>query len=55
MSFINKAKSKLGRAGIWAIALVLTIMLASLFASLIQNDFTKVSVKKKYFMRVTIK
>ncbi|MDY0214943.1 MAG: acetylxylan esterase [Bacilli bacterium] len=48
----NKFKtflSKLGKSGIWAISLLFTILISSLFASLIQSDWGKVEVSTVVF------
>ncbi len=45
----NKLIPMLGRSGIWTIILVFVIMLSSLFASLIQNDWGNVEITTVYF------
>jgi len=45
----NKFIPKLGKSGIWTIILVFVIMLSSLFASLIQNDWGNVEITTVYF------
>lgn len=48
----NKFKtflSKLGKSGIWAISLFITILISSTFASLIQSDWGKVEVSSVVF------
>lgn len=48
----NKFKtflSKLGKSGIWVISLLFTILISSLFASLIQSDWGKVEVSTVVF------
>ncbi|BCR36170.1 alpha/beta hydrolase family protein [Mariniplasma anaerobium] len=46
---IKGKKFVLGKAGLWSIILILVIMIASLFASLIQNDFGNVDIDTVYF------
>jgi len=45
----NKLIPMLGKSGIWTIILVFVIMLSSLFASLIQNDWGNVEITTVYF------
>ncbi len=45
----NKLISKLGKSGIWTIILALVIMICSLFASLIQNDWGNIDIDTVYF------
>ena len=45
---ISQIYKRLGKSGRWVIILVLLIMISSLFASLIQNDFGKVDIDTVY-------
>lgn len=45
----NKIYSKLGKSGVWTLILIFVILLSSLFASLIQNDWGKVDIQTVYF------
>ena len=45
---ISQIYKRLGKSGRWVIILVLIIMVSSLFASLVQNDFGKIDIDTVY-------
>ncbi|MFU8793737.1 MAG: alpha/beta hydrolase family protein [Acholeplasmataceae bacterium] len=49
MQTLKKLIDKMGKAGIWTSILVLIIMIASLFASLIHSDWGNVDIETVYF------